>query len=293
MLRSLSLYDAVMPNAAEVEANSKATKKVAQMGTIIGVILPCMQNIFGVLFFIRLTWIIGTAGIVQAFFVVFTCCSVTFLTSISLSAIATNGVVPGGGPYYMISRNLGPELGGAVGILFFLGTTVAASMYITGAVEILILYLLPQAKLFDNIYHCFRLLGSCLLIILGLIVLAGVKVVNKFALPAVFVVLTCILCTFIGVFLKINGSDSLKFCMVGDRPVDLVSFSQQYHYVPNCTAEGLEPVFCTMVNGSSSQCEPYFLRMARIQNWKGTGPAIRDEVDDSFALMNSRFEQPY
>uniref|UniRef100_A0A914S617 Uncharacterized protein n=1 Tax=Parascaris equorum TaxID=6256 RepID=A0A914S617_PAREQ len=63
MLRSLSLYNAVLPNAAEAEANSKATKKVAQMGTIIGVYLPCMQNIFGVLFFIRLTWIIGTAGI--------------------------------------------------------------------------------------------------------------------------------------------------------------------------------------------------------------------------------------
>lgn len=55
-----------------------------------------------------------------------------------MSAIATNGVVPGGGPYYMISRNLGPELGGAVGILFYLGTTIAASMYITGAIEILI-----------------------------------------------------------------------------------------------------------------------------------------------------------
>lgn len=62
----------------------------------------------------------------------------TFLTSISLSAIATNGMVPAGGPYYMISRNLGPELGGAVGILFYLGTTIAASMYIIGAVEIMI-----------------------------------------------------------------------------------------------------------------------------------------------------------
>lgn len=92
--------------------------------------IPCLQNIFGVLFFIRLPWIVGTAGILEAFFVVLLCCSVvsfwkkfkfyvfqTFLTSISLSAIATNGVVSGGGPYYMISRNLGPELGGAVGIL--------------------------------------------------------------------------------------------------------------------------------------------------------------------------------
>uniref|UniRef100_A0A0M3J139 AA_permease domain-containing protein n=1 Tax=Anisakis simplex TaxID=6269 RepID=A0A0M3J139_ANISI len=205
------------------------------------------------------------------------------LTSISLSAIATNGVVPGGGPYYMISRNLGPELGGAVGILFFLGTTVAASMYITGAVEILILYLFPAAKIFDNIYHCFRVHGTCLLIILGLIVLAGVKVVNKFALPAVFVVLTCILCTFIGVFVKLNGSDSLKYvqfryCMVGDRPVDLVSFNEKFHYVPNCTAEALEPLFCTVLNETSMQCEPYFARMARIPNWKGAGPAIREHI---------------
>ncbi|VDK88951.1 unnamed protein product, partial [Litomosoides sigmodontis] len=75
MLRSLSLYNAVMPNSSEREIAQKAIKKV-QMGTIMGVYLPCMQNIFGVLFFIRLTWIIGTAGIVQAFFVVLVCCSV-------------------------------------------------------------------------------------------------------------------------------------------------------------------------------------------------------------------------
>ena len=60
------------------------------------------------------------------------------LTAISMSAIATNGVVPAGGSYFMISRSLGPECGGAVGMLFYTGTTLAAAMYIIGAVEIVL-----------------------------------------------------------------------------------------------------------------------------------------------------------
>jgi len=65
-------------------------------------------------------------------------CAQTMLTAISMSAIATNGVVPAGGSYFMISRSLGPEFGGAVGMLFYTGTTLAAAMYIIGAVEIVL-----------------------------------------------------------------------------------------------------------------------------------------------------------
>ena len=60
------------------------------------------------------------------------------MTAISLSAIATNGVVPAGGAYFLISRNLGPEIGGAVGILFYLGNAFACSLYVLGAVELLL-----------------------------------------------------------------------------------------------------------------------------------------------------------
>uniref|UniRef100_A0A2K5EI66 Solute carrier family 12 member 5 n=1 Tax=Aotus nancymaae TaxID=37293 RepID=A0A2K5EI66_AOTNA len=125
----------------EAENNEGGKKKPVQaprMGTFMGVYLPCLQNIFGVILFLRLTWVVGIAGIMESFCMVFICCSCTMLTAISMSAIATNGVVPAGGSYYMISRSLGPEFGGAVGLCFYLGTTFAGAMYILGTIEILL-----------------------------------------------------------------------------------------------------------------------------------------------------------
>ncbi|KAI2595145.1 SLC12A5 isoform 17, partial [Pan troglodytes] len=88
----------------EAENNEGGKKKPVQaprMGTFMGVYLPCLQNIFGVILFLRLTWVVGIAGIMESFCMVFICCSCTMLTAISMSAIATNGVVPAGGSYYM------------------------------------------------------------------------------------------------------------------------------------------------------------------------------------------------
>lgn len=137
LISSLANYSNTIPPASN-DPDARPAGGGARMGTLMGVYLPCIQNIFGVILFIRLTWVVGTAGALQGFLIVLSCCCVTMLTAISMSAIATNGVVPGGGSYFMISRSLGPEFGGAVGMLFYTGTTLAAAMYIVGAVEIVL-----------------------------------------------------------------------------------------------------------------------------------------------------------
>lgn len=44
------------------------------MGTLIGVYLPCLQNILGVILFLRLTWIVGAAGVLESLLIVSMCC---------------------------------------------------------------------------------------------------------------------------------------------------------------------------------------------------------------------------
>jgi hypothetical protein len=112
-----------------------AQKAEPKLGLVWGVYLPCVQNILGVILFIRLPWIVAQAGLPMTTVIVLMCVLSTFVTSLSLSAIATNGKIMAGGPYYVISRNLGVEVGAAIGFIFYLGTTLAASMYILGAVE--------------------------------------------------------------------------------------------------------------------------------------------------------------
>ena len=53
----------------------------------------------------------GQAGIGLAVTIILLSAAVTIITTLSMSAICTNGEVKGGGAYYLISRSLGPEFG--------------------------------------------------------------------------------------------------------------------------------------------------------------------------------------
>lgn len=94
-----------------------------KLGTMMGVFIPTLQNILGIILFLRLPWITGQAGIAQTIVIVLLGCSASMITSISMSAIATNGVPKGGGAYSVIKESIGPEFGGTVGCLLFLSNT--------------------------------------------------------------------------------------------------------------------------------------------------------------------------
>ncbi|XP_077424027.1 solute carrier family 12 member 5b isoform X1 [Vanacampus margaritifer] len=215
-------------NNEEGARPSKKPVKAPQLGTLMGVYLPCIQNIFGVILFLRMTWMVGIGGVLGSFIIVFMCCSTTMLTAISMSAIATNGVVPAGGSYYMISRSLGPEFGGAVGICFYLGTTFAGAMYILGCIEILLIYIIPQAAIFKieglegleaeaALLNNMRVYGTIVLSFMSLVVFVGVKYVNKLALGFLACVILSILAVYGGVIKTAIDPPVFPVCLLGNR----------------------------------------------------------------------------
>jgi solute carrier family 12 (sodium/potassium/chloride transporter), member 2 len=113
-------------------------REVVKFGWIKGVLIRCILNIFGVMIFLRLSWIVGQAGIGQTTIIILLATLVTLITALSTSAICTNGEVKGGGAYYLISRSLGPEFGGAIGIVFSFANAVAGAMYCIGFAETLV-----------------------------------------------------------------------------------------------------------------------------------------------------------
>ncbi|MEQ2202691.1 hypothetical protein XENOCAPTIV_012587 [Xenoophorus captivus] len=60
---------------------SKKPVKAPQLGTLMGVYLPCIQNIFGVILFLRMTWMVGIGGVLGSFIIVFMCCSTVCKTA--------------------------------------------------------------------------------------------------------------------------------------------------------------------------------------------------------------------
>jgi amino acid transporter len=113
---------------------SKLVPEVSKgtLGTFAGVFTPSILTILGIILFLRLGYVVGQAGLARALAMIGLANAISVLTSFSLAAIATNLKVKGGGDYYLISRTLGVEFGGAIGIVLFLAQSVSIAFYCMG-----------------------------------------------------------------------------------------------------------------------------------------------------------------
>lgn len=106
-----------------------------KFGSFNGVIRPTILTILGVMMYLREGWVVGNAGLGGAILIILMCYFITGTTALSLSSITTNIRLGAGGVFTLITQSLGLEVGGSIGIPFYLAQGMSVAMYIYGFME--------------------------------------------------------------------------------------------------------------------------------------------------------------
>uniref|UniRef100_A0A8C0AT65 Solute carrier family 12 member 2 n=1 Tax=Buteo japonicus TaxID=224669 RepID=A0A8C0AT65_9AVES len=200
-----------MPTGEAVATYIPDSKGIVKFGWIKGVLVRCMLNIWGVMLFIRLSWIVGQAGIGLSVVVIAVATVVTTFTGLSTSAIATNGFVRGGGAYYLISRSLGPEFGGAIGLIFAFANAVAVAMYVVGFAETVVELLKENGTMMVDEMNDIRIIGTITVVLLLGISIAGMEWEAKAQIVLLVILILAIGDFVIGTFIPLDNKKPKGF----------------------------------------------------------------------------------
>jgi amino acid transporter len=179
---------------------SAATKAVhkAGLGTFAGVFTPSILTILGIILFLRLGYVVGSAGLGRTLIILVFANGISILTTLSLSAIATNIQVKGGGDYYLISRTLGLEFGGAIGIVLFLAQSVSIGFYCIGFGEA-VARILPGA---GQIFHSPQIIAVAAALFLFLLAWLGADWATRFQFGVMAILAAALISYFTGGLMK-------------------------------------------------------------------------------------------
>jgi amino acid transporter len=182
--------------------NPAVNNHTGTLSTFAGVFTPSILTILGIILFLRLGYVAGNAGLGRTLLILLLANGISVLTSISLSAIATNIKVKGGGDYYLISRTLGLEFGGAIGIVLFLAQSVSIGFYCIGFGEVAA-QLFPPSLIFSYLPQLIAILAvGCLFILAWL----GADWATRFQYVVMAILVGALASFFAGGFIRWNTS---------------------------------------------------------------------------------------
>ncbi len=171
-----------------------------KFGTFLGVYVPSILTILGLIMFLRFGWVVGNVGLIKTVIIVLLASTITFITGLSASAISTNFKVGIGGEYFMISRSLGLEPGGAIGIPLYLCRTLSVTFYSLGLAEaILILW---PASWVDLPPYSIQLFAAVIIILVTALSGKSADLTLKLQIPILIIVALSIVALIVGVMLK-------------------------------------------------------------------------------------------
>ena len=108
---------------------------IRRFGTFEGVFTPTILTIIGVILYLRLGWVVGQLGLLKALGIILLAHVATLTTGLALSSLATNTRIGAGGFYSLISKTLGLEAGGAIGIPLYISQSLSIALYVVGFTE--------------------------------------------------------------------------------------------------------------------------------------------------------------
>ncbi len=161
----------------------------AKLGAFLGVYTPTVLTILGVIMYLRLGWVTGQVGLAKTLLIVVIANLITLVTTLSFSAIATNFRVGVGGAYFIISRSLGLEFGGAIGLPLFLSQAFSVSLYAFGLAESLRL-LWPGVPL--------QFVAVLIVLAVAVLALRGAQLALKAQLPIMALIVLSLVALLVG-----------------------------------------------------------------------------------------------
>ena len=150
-----------------------------RVGSFRGVFLPCICSIIGFILFTRFGYVIGEAGVFGSLILTILASTSICMTVLSTSAILSNGNFQSKSIYHIVTRTLGNEFGGALGISFYLANVFGLAFYVVGLTETLTIVLgnqhkhshfpklIPVNNVYSYLYSTIILALTCIFTILG------------------------------------------------------------------------------------------------------------------------------